>query len=140
VKCDETKPSCKACDKFMVHCNYDGKQQDLEVSHSRTSNSLSPTLILNPLSVNDALLGMINTTLRTNYPSSYEPLQLGLPDLDKLRRWQTRTVLTIGSPATAAVYQRAVIKLVAKVTPPPSFEVFSANCTSFHISCMRSWL
>jgi len=101
----------------MVHCNYDGKQQDLEVSHSRTSNSLSPTLILNPLSVNDALLGMINTTLRTNYPSSYEPLQLGLPDLDKLRRWQTRTVLTIGSPATAAVYQRAVIKLVAKVTP-----------------------
>ena len=58
---------------------------------------------------------MINTSLLANYPTGYgEPLQLQLQDLEKLKRWQGRTVLTIGSPATASIYQKECIKSVAK--------------------------
>ncbi|KIW03591.1 uncharacterized protein PV09_05345 [Verruconis gallopava] len=115
VKCDETKPSCKNCDRFMVACNYDTKHADLEPQYARTSDQLRALPILDPVSLNAALLGMINSSLLTNYPQGYgEPLQLELSDLDKLRRWQNRTVLTIGSPAVARIYQKEIIKSVAK--------------------------
>jgi hypothetical protein len=99
----------------MVTCNYDGSQADLDTPHSRKADQLSELPIVNPGSLNDALLGMINSTLLVHYPKGYgEPLQLKLKDLDKLRRWQMRTVLTIGSPATGKVYQKGIIKLVAR--------------------------
>lgn len=96
----------------MVKCNYDPKTPDLDGPYTGKTEQLA---ILDPVSLNDALLNMINGTLLTNYPKGYgEPLQLEPRDLEKLRRWQTRTVLTIGSAATAHVYQQEVIKNVAK--------------------------
>ena len=96
----------------MVNCNYDPRQSDLEGPYTRKPEQLP---ILDPVSLNDALLNMINGTLLSNYPTGYgEPLQLELRDLDKLKRWQNRTVMTIGSETTARVYQKEVIKSVAK--------------------------
>lgn len=113
TQCDESRPSCNNCDRFMVTCNYDRKQADLDSPLTRKSQVVLP--ILDPVSLNDALLGMINSTLAMQYPKGCgEPLQLQLPDLDKLKRWQNRTVLTVGTPAVAQVYQKEIIKLVAR--------------------------
>lgn len=98
----------------MVTCNYDQRQADLETSHGGQSR-LKTVPLLDALSINDALLDMLNSSLRINYPSDYgEPLQLELKDLDRLRRFQARTVWTVGSPATGAIYHREVIKMVTK--------------------------
>jgi hypothetical protein len=99
----------------MVSCNYDARHADLDTPYSQKTDQVCPLPIMDPVSLNDALLGMINSTLLMHYPKGYgQPLQLELKDLDKLRRWQNRTVMTIGSPATAKVYQKEIIKLVAR--------------------------
>jgi hypothetical protein len=101
-----------SCERFMVKCNYDPKQAELQAPYVRKAEPLE---ILDSVSLNDALLEMINGTLLANYPKGYgQPLQMDLQDLERLRRWQTRTVLTIGSPATAKIYQKECIKSVSK--------------------------
>lgn len=96
----------------MINCNYDPKQPELEGPYTHRLDQIK---ILDPIPVNRALLDMINGSLLANYPEGHgEPLQLHLKDLDKLQRWQHRTVLTIGSRAIAEVYQKEVVKCVAK--------------------------
>jgi hypothetical protein len=64
---------------------------------------------------------MINTSLVANYPENVPDRrvihQLDTNDLDRLKRWQTRTVLAMGTDDSALIYQREVIKVIALVSP-----------------------
>jgi hypothetical protein len=112
VKCDETKPTCGNCVSFEVSCNYDSRTPDLQV---RTGSAACiDALDQFGLSINVMMRGMINVSLnrdRVAELENNEMFQLDSEDLERLGRFQTRTVLTFGTPISAQVYQKEVIKL-----------------------------
>ena len=112
VKCDETRPACRKCTAFGVSCNYDPNTPDLQL---RTGQGICVDAPDKPcFSTNGTMLGMINVSLNRHrvVPSrDGEIFRLESQDLERLCRFQTRTVLTIGTKRTAEVYQNEVIKL-----------------------------
>ncbi|KAK9427001.1 hypothetical protein V1505DRAFT_95659 [Lipomyces doorenjongii] len=99
VKCDETRPRCKECATFAVSCNYDPKVPDLQISFDGTASIKA--LQKQPYSINQALLGMIDAPASL-YPTiivsdNNSTFQLDRQCLDRVRRFQIRTALSIGT-------------------------------------------
>ncbi|KIW28607.1 uncharacterized protein PV07_08256 [Cladophialophora immunda] len=115
VKCNEVRPMCGKCLEYGVLCNYDPSIPDLQPRtdaselgclYSRMDKSLQGTT--------KPILDMVNVSLDKN---THGPeLQSGATrfdrsDLARLDRFQTRTVLTIGTKKVARVFQKEVILL-----------------------------
>ncbi|KAK9328257.1 hypothetical protein V1520DRAFT_346561 [Lipomyces starkeyi] len=92
VKCDETRPQCKNCKSFGVSCNYDLNVADLQLYISGTASITKSPAFLFPV----------------NNDSTF---QLDRQSLDRLGRFQVRTVHSIGPARIAQFYQNEVIRL-----------------------------
>ncbi|KAL1985297.1 hypothetical protein VTN96DRAFT_8096 [Rasamsonia emersonii] len=117
IKCDETRPRCRNCTNFLVACNYDLRAPDLHLSpHRDNGDPCVRVSMLSAVLTNKALLNTANSSLKEHYPENFKtrnacPLDMG--DLDRLGRWHTRTVFTLGTPDTASIYQREISRLVS---------------------------
>lgn len=112
VKCDEARPECTHCLDFGVSCNYDPKVPDLQLRRGaaiyiNAIGSASP-------SVHESMLSMINASDQRNRAVGKKadgPFRFDTQDLERLGRFQNRTVLTIGTKRTAEVYHATLIHL-----------------------------
>ncbi|KAL1963363.1 hypothetical protein VTN77DRAFT_8379 [Rasamsonia byssochlamydoides] len=116
IKCDETQPRCKNCISFLVECNYDPKAPDLHVSPNQDRGDPGVRVsMLSTTLTNETLLNTANSSLRGHYPANFKIDNVRLlnrEDLDRLKRWHTRTVFTIGTPDTSLIYQLEISRLV----------------------------
>ncbi|KAF2001471.1 hypothetical protein P154DRAFT_553725 [Amniculicola lignicola CBS 123094] len=131
IKCDETRPHCKKCVSYGVSCNYDGKKPTLDLTAQgsfQVDLTSAPEIPQGPkdgpfgprmplMSINQATVCMINASLErapTSNVGNWQ--QRGLwtiteEDIDTMRRFQTRTVLTIGTTRTAPAYRDCIWNL-----------------------------
>ncbi|WPH01150.1 Hypothetical protein R9X50_00398500 [Acrodontium crateriforme] len=151
VKCDETKPECHKCDAYGVSCSYDGAASDeLHMMAGESAFHAFPVPTPHkdpPTPPNDILFGMLNTSLPLH--DTEERHVIGETDLELLRKFQQRTILTIGTASTVKIYQKhmfylisshgflahVVLALVLMHDPYLSSEPFASPSTkeSFHI-------
>jgi hypothetical protein len=112
VKCDESRPKCEKCTSFGVACNYDSNIPDLQL---RTGAAAClGALDTSYLSISEMTCDMINLSLNRGWvaaPENNEMFPFACHDLERLVRFQERTVLTVGTPRSAQVYQNQVTKL-----------------------------
>jgi len=116
LKCDETRPQCKKCTSFRVSCNYDPKAADLQLSIGEIASIKSPQM--SPRSTNQSLHGMIQSPtclVPAIISDSDSTFQLDGPSLDRLSRFQMRTVLSLGTAKGSRVYQNETIKFAFSV-------------------------
>jgi len=103
---------CMNCLDFGFACNYNPEVPDL---HLRTSGAACiDARPANPVSTNETILAMINGSQsrdQISAPEDLDMLQLDLQDLERLVRFQTRTVFSIGTSNGVHVYQNQVTKL-----------------------------
>jgi hypothetical protein len=105
VKCDETQPRCNKCISFGVSCNYDATLDELQMVTSGTFVFGAPHET--PMSFNQTVLSMVNTPPRAHSPNPRTSFyELRLEDLEIVSRFQSRTVLTIGTKESVHMYQR----------------------------------
>ncbi|KAF2796585.1 hypothetical protein K505DRAFT_237379 [Melanomma pulvis-pyrius CBS 109.77] len=135
VKCDETRPRCQKCLSYGVSCNYNGKESSLELSaqgsfqvdlspRSSLSNRVVDMGLSPPLSINQNMVAMANDCLNTG------SLDMDIKSMDGFRHWhqanfwtfteqdlgvmkrfQERTVMTIGTKKTAPAYRDCIYQL-----------------------------
>ncbi|KAF2730759.1 hypothetical protein EJ04DRAFT_402405, partial [Polyplosphaeria fusca] len=92
IKCDETRPQCQRCMSYGVSCSYEAAQASLDLSAQ----------------------GAFQVDLSEPEPAVQQPakdLQPRLVDLVVLKRFQDRTVLTMGTRRTAPIYQNCMARL-----------------------------
>lgn len=121
VKCDETRPACHNCISQFVRCNYDPMSASSKASSSSTeirdddlTFSISETNL-----ANDALVTNLNQMVHSQYPrtsTSSRYRALGKPDMDRLNRWHTQTVFTLGPDLMSRCYQLTVSKYATQVS------------------------
>jgi hypothetical protein len=108
---------CEKCLEFGVTCNYDASIPDLQPRPGLTEGiSIDSKLQNPPLCGNQPLLDMINVYLNVDRSAPFEKraaLRLDYTDLARLERFQSRTVLSMGTARTAAYFQKEMVKLVA---------------------------
>lgn len=106
VKCDETHPRCKRCISFGVSCNYDSTSDELQLAMDGALVFKTPHGP--PVSFNQLVLNMINTPPKIHLPSpkTTSVYELRLEDLEIVNRFQSRTVLTMGTKESVHVLQR----------------------------------
>lgn len=112
VKCDEAKPECEHCLDFGVSCNYDPKIPDLQLR--RGAALYMDALSTASPSVNELMMGMMNKSIRPNESNPQRAIGFSTfdsQDLERLGRFQTRTVHTIGTKKTAEIYHETVFQL-----------------------------
>ncbi|KIY02543.1 uncharacterized protein Z520_01008 [Fonsecaea multimorphosa CBS 102226] len=111
VKCNEVRPMCGKCLEYGVLCNYDPSIPDLQPRtvaselgclHSRMEKS--------PLGTTKPVLDMVNVSLNRNTDGP-ELCRIDKSDLARLDRFQSRTVLTIGTKKVARVFQHETISI-----------------------------
>jgi hypothetical protein len=116
VKCDETYPRCRKCASFSVDCDYDSTCNELQLAMSGTGVFEAPQGP--PVSFHRLVLSMINAPLKAHSPNSKiasSPVyELRLEDLEVVSRFQSRTVLTIGTKESVHVYQREWFKVACE--------------------------
>lgn len=117
LKCDETKPKCKNCTSFGVVCNYDPKTPDLEMFFGGLANVTSQQKP--PCTINQALLRKIEVPVSL-YPvlisaDDNSSFQFDKQSVDRFGRFMMRTVLSIGSPIPASLWQNETIRLACSV-------------------------
>ncbi|KIW88983.1 uncharacterized protein Z519_10467 [Cladophialophora bantiana CBS 173.52] len=115
VKCNEVRPMCGKCLEYGVICNYDPSIPDLQ---PRTVTSkvvcLDSMVEKSPLATTKPILDMVNVCLEEHSHgprSQSEVMRFDRSDLARLDRFQTRTVLTIGTKRVARVFQKEIIRL-----------------------------
>lgn len=112
IKCDETRPKCKKCTTFGVSCNYDPNTPDLQMtfggSFTIKAPQKSPCLSNQALFAKMSLLASLHPAI---IPDNNSVLQLDRQSLDRLTRFQMRTVLSIGTARAARLYQTETVRL-----------------------------
>lgn len=118
LKCDETKPNCKKCTTFRVTCNYDSKAPDLQTCFdgmtsikdlqepSPPTNQASLVKVEVPAWLRPAPIIM------SDHDSTF---QLDGQIWDRLARFRTRTVLSVGSIKAAELCQNIAVELACSV-------------------------
>lgn len=112
VKCDESRPKCQKCTTFGVSCNYDPKTPDLQMSFDGTSTIKGPQKLL--YSSDQTLVSAISipTLLHPTIVLDNNPtFPLDKQSLDRLTRFQMRTVLSIGTARAASLHQVETVRL-----------------------------
>ncbi|TAQ86023.1 hypothetical protein B7494_g5652 [Chlorociboria aeruginascens] len=104
VKCDGTRPNCQKCTSYGFYCNFDLATPDLQMSFDGVASlQLPPNPALGvPASLNPKLA--ISDKDSTFY--------LDRQSLDRLYRFNRRTVLSLGHPKTTELYQKVTMKLI----------------------------
>lgn len=144
VKCDEGRPYCRKCKDFGVACAYDGKGEGLRFEgegsfdlketkaakndlmdgskatkayESSYDDSSLPLPGPGPLSQSSAIVGHINGL--ASPPDSDVEDRSHAFDLSKLKvfkRFNERTVLSVGTKQSARIYQQEVFRLACRVS------------------------
>jgi hypothetical protein len=141
MECDETKPSCERCKAYGVACNYTGdtKTSDLEIVFNGTV-----IMKARPQSLSQASQAIPKPTVQPfMYPAVYSSdsncsFKLNSEEIDRLGRFQSRTILAIGTTKSAKLFQSIIIELACTVSsshPPtiPNTDLplrVLASCTS----------
>jgi len=112
VKCDETMPNCMKCASFGVSCNYGSKAADLEISFAGTAIIKEVERPLDPFLAANLGFAEVPAPLSPLICVRNDPnFKLDSLSMDRLFRFQTRTVLTIGNRTVSRLLQNAVSKL-----------------------------
>lgn len=118
VKCDEKKPACRQCLNFNVVCNYDPSIPELQPRPGGANiGCIDTAMERSAVSANSFSLKMINASLRDDtslplLPPGYESKQLlDYSDMERMNRFQTRTVLTIGTKSTHPYLTKELVQL-----------------------------
>ncbi|KAG0645222.1 Sterol regulatory element-binding ECM22 [Hyphodiscus hymeniophilus] len=106
-QCDEARPMCVKCTDYGVSCNYsDSKAPDLQISFHGFA---APVLQMIKLPRTQLVSPPI---IMDNFqPSSF---QLDRQMLDRLGRFRTRTVFSIGDKEIAKLYQKEAVELACR--------------------------
>ena len=81
-------------------------------------------------SINQTVLGVINNSLSLSSHGSLQGngvYRLDARDLDLLTRFQTRTILTMGTARSAPVYQKEVFAMACIVSLDPVYSVIDSE-------------
>lgn len=117
LQCDEKQPSCRKCIDYGVSCNYDPTNSDLQLTIHETSNNDSPPELA--LSFGKGMTSIIHAPLSPDsIESAFRSGSYGLQqhEFDLLRKFQTRTVKTLGTTRTSHYYVDEVFKLACYVS------------------------
>ncbi|KAK6387650.1 uncharacterized protein PV06_04748 [Exophiala oligosperma] len=117
IKCDEQRPMCEKCISFGVTCNYNSLIPDLQpiagtADKSGSDQTSDERLISTCFSANEQVLNMVNIYLNIDLDGD-GALQKDLTrnDMDRLHRFQARTITTMGTKSTARLYRKEMIHL-----------------------------
>ncbi|KAL3417108.1 C6 finger domain-containing protein [Phlyctema vagabunda] len=113
VKCDESKPKCKRCVSYGVLCNYDSKASELQLSASGAFTiKILPKAVFHP--DGQSVQYRVPPVLRFQSIEGSEceaPYQLTEQDAQLVKKFQARTVYTIGNEKNRDVLQNGMINL-----------------------------
>ena len=128
LQCDESGPECKKCTTSGYSCNYDQRVPDLQMLFRGASVIKAPRE--SQRSVDQGHVRAINVPARLSpaiTSDSNLTFHLDRQSLDRLARFQTRTVFCIGTPSSVKILQNVAIGLACSVS------VFvNCSCTSFN--------
>ena len=134
-QCDEARPACQKCIGYGVSCNYNpgpDEGQELQLSFggegqqwqqitfmskpAQSEPQVPPRDSLSPLESGvDIIDGLLDREIETFTPG--ESYVLRKEDIDVLKRFQNRTVYTIGTQRSVHVYREQIIGMVCSVRP-----------------------
>ncbi|RFU27620.1 hypothetical protein B7463_g8707, partial [Scytalidium lignicola] len=118
IKCDEARPDCQRCVAFRVSCNYNAKTPDLhtgpdqvlEFDTPATNTVMKPTL-KPPRPFNRSSLPMSIHAYPFVIGDKDHIIELDARSLDRFKRFQVRTVLTVGTPNGSQLFQKIMPQL-----------------------------
>ncbi|KAK2767302.1 C6 finger domain-containing protein [Colletotrichum kahawae] len=118
VKCDETKPRCKKCLDYGVTCTYGPTSEAASLSVEVAFKvDLAPCRAKPPTARSRKAAPYLPRTLPPPLPSAGSPespdaaYQLTPVDVRLLERFQKRTVISFGTPATKDIYERKTLPI-----------------------------
>ncbi|KAF2195174.1 hypothetical protein K469DRAFT_743806 [Zopfia rhizophila CBS 207.26] len=118
VKCDEAKPGCKKCISYGVSCNYDTKASELDLSANGAFQvefwQESEKLQSSPVCINQSMVTMIDDSLKAATLAALgneKEWKFTEEDLEIVKRFQSRTVMTIGTSYSAPMYRDSITVL-----------------------------
>ncbi|KAJ9636141.1 hypothetical protein H2204_005413 [Knufia peltigerae] len=119
VKCDETRPRCDKCDRYGILCNYDLRNDDLQLSKSGASAAIDLTLLdLSPASTSSAEAHHLaiggdksDASSQSSKKSKTECYRPTFDDLETLGRFFSRTIHTLGAREFAPLYYDVYTRL-----------------------------
>ncbi|KIV81990.1 hypothetical protein PV11_04134 [Exophiala sideris] len=115
IKCDETAPSCEKCLDFGVTCNYNSSVPDLQPRSGSTEGiSMDSTLEKHSPATGSYVLDMVNIYLSEDQSpttATYGGLRLDQSGMERLERFNKRTVLTMGTKVTPKSYRTGIVQL-----------------------------
>jgi len=119
-ECDETKPRCDKCTTFRVSCSYEPDAPIMQVSFGgvvgiRSDGDATHSVVHRPV----LRIGDVPPCPYPIIADGESVFQLDQRSLDRLRRFQRRTVLTIGSYKGARLWQKETATLTCSVWSPP---------------------
>jgi hypothetical protein len=108
---------CKRCKAYGTFCNYDARYSDLQPLAQRASEV---QVLQTPLcSENQTILAIINGRTSLQPAGSTQLVhggyQSSVQDLELLHKFNTRTILTLGTGKGLHVYRNAYAKLAYSV-------------------------
>ena len=115
IKCDEQQPRCKKCDSYGVSCNYDSKSDSEDLQSAMNGAFVIEAPQRSPVSLSQTILSMINSPPSTPSRSSEtttSTFQLHEEDLRVVCRFQSRTILTIGTKETVHVSPSSLLLII----------------------------
>jgi hypothetical protein len=137
-QCDEGQPSCQKCVAYGVDCNYGGGTTTTELHHSGEAAFIVETFGPKGTSEVTTEAIAVDELARTTVPPAFGPTAPPTPpseyimnmlgyrlalhetdevyvcterDLERLRRFHDRTVLTIGTAQTVHIYRDSILML-----------------------------
>ena len=124
-KCDETRPGCKKCCNFGVSCNYgDPNAPDLQTTYHGVDFEAPikklPQKQASPLEScffagKVEIFGYVKPGLSRISDNGDSMIELDNECLGRLDRFITRTVLSVGPPQAAVIFQSEMAELVCGV-------------------------
>ncbi len=117
VKCDETYPACKRCKSYGVSCNYESTSESDDLQLSTIGAFIIETGRGSSVSLNQSMLNMINTPPSIRSPGTKSAdsfFKLHEEDLRIISRFQSRTVLSVGTKESVHIYQKEWFRLACE--------------------------
>lgn len=113
-QCDESRPGCKRCLTYGVSCDYDSQSSDLQPSVNGAFTLQAPQKL--PVSLDQTILGVVNGPSSSKSSDLDTIYRLDLLDLDLLKKFYSRTIVTLGTTRTAPLYQEQTLRLASSVS------------------------
>lgn len=120
IKCDERLPRCDRCDSFGVDCTYNSKSFELKFAgeSSFTVTTAQPPALgttTTALAITRGRSSSESSSSSNDTDRTLKGLSLASPGLEVLSRFQSRTVLTVGTKTASTIYRDVILKLAAVV-------------------------